>query len=171
MLIPRITLAAALAASCSVPPASAPLTRNALANGVYRSTYVESGEVKLSNGRADVRDSEQTVTVVLTDHAAFGDLDGDGRSDAAAVLVTSTGGTGSFYDLVAVVDRGGAPVHVASTRLGDRVQVESLGVDGRRVKLAMTTHAKEDPLCCPTLQVTRSYELQGSRLVEAAGER
>jgi hypothetical protein len=166
MVTAPMMLVGLFALGCGRPPRAPSLTRNAPANGAYHSMYVESGEVKLVNGRAEVHDPEQTATVVLTDDAAFVDLDGDGRIDAAVVLVTSLGGTGSFYELAAVVDRASLPLHVASTDLGDRVKVESLRGDGRRVVLTVTTHRKEDPLGCPTLRVTKTYELQDSRLVE-----
>ena len=142
------------------------LSRDALRNTVYRSVYVGSGEVKLVNGKAEVDDPEGKVTVSLTDFVAFGDLNGDGLSDAVAVLVTHGGGTGSFYDLAAVIDRRGKAVHAASAPLGDRVKVESVGITAGQVEVRMVTHAREDPLCCPTLPVRKTYRLQGSQLVE-----
>ena len=148
--------------------AGATLTREALQNAVYRSEYVESGEVKLVKGKASVDDPDGKVTVSLTDFVAFGDLNGDGSEDAAAVLVTSAGGTGSFYELAAVISRQEKPAHLGSVQLGDRIIIESVSIAGGRVIVRMIVHKRDDPQCCPTSHVNKTYELKGSQLLEIA---
>ena len=58
----------------------------------------------------------------------------------------------------------GKAIHLSA--LGDRVQVESIGISLRQVQVRMVTHKPSDPQCCPTLRVTKRYELRGSQLVE-----
>jgi len=104
------------------------------------------------------------IVVAMHPMFALGDLDGDGTQDAVVVLVASGGGSGSFYSLEAVLNQAGKPHHIASAALGDRAQLESLSVASGRITVEMVTHGPNDPMCCPTLEVTQEYELQGDTL-------
>jgi uncharacterized lipoprotein NlpE involved in copper resistance len=79
--------------------------------------------------------------------------------------VSSGGGSGTFYDLVVMVDQNGVPTQVASTFLGDRVQIKSLSIQNGQVVINMVTQGPGDPMSNPTQEVTRRYELQ-AELVE-----
>jgi hypothetical protein len=135
-----------------------------LKNTVYISDYTEIGRVQLANGKYE--SSEESIYASLTDKVAFGDINGDGVNDAAAVLATNSGGSGVFIDLAAVIDKKGNPVNVAVTPLGERVKIDSISIANKQIILAMVVHDKDDPLCCPTLKVNRVYELQKDSLVQ-----
>lgn len=98
-------------------------------------------------------------------NSILGDLNGDGSEDAAAVLAVNTGGSGTFIYLVAIDNYGGQPRQVASTPLGDRVQVKSIDIQDGIIRLGMVVHSDTDPLCCPTLDKQENYQLVGDRLV------
>jgi len=141
------------------------LTADSVRNIEYAPTVLEGRRVALTEGM--YVDLPSRVQVTLTQHVAFGDLDGDGVRDAAAVLVTSTGGTGNFRDLAAVLYRRGKAVNVDCATLGDRVRVRSLEVDaGGEIVVRLLTHAREDPMCCPSLEAVRTFRLLDDRLVE-----
>lgn len=154
------------ALDATIPSGAAMLTRSQLEDATYHSKYSESGEVRLLDGKAEVNDPEDKVTVVLTDFVAFGDLNGDDKNDAVAILTTSMGGTGLFYELAAIIGREESPIHVASAALGDRVIIESVAIVGQGVKVSMVAHMPDDPLCCPTLRTTKTFHLMGPKLVE-----
>jgi hypothetical protein len=40
-------------------------------------------------------------------------------------------------------------------------------IENGQIVVHMTTHASDDPACCPTLDVVWRYNLQGNRLVQA----
>ena len=116
-------------------PATPPLTVDQLKNGTYLSEYVPAGKVTLKNGKFEQSTgagATQKVVVVMIEPVAMGDLNGDKVSDAAVILATNTGGSGTFYDLHAVLNEGGKPVDVSYVLLGDRVQIKSLTITGRR---------------------------------------
>ena len=100
---------------------------------------------------------------------AFGDLDGDGIADAAVVVFTSGGGSGTFRYLIAVLDRDGTPEQAARVYLGDRVQVESVTIASGEIVMDMLAHRRSDGLCCPTLNITRGFALRGDQLVPPSG--
>ena len=151
-------------------PATPPLTVDQLRNGTYLSEYVSGGKVTLKNGKYEQSTgagATQKVVVVMIEPVAMGDLNGDKVSDAAVILATNTGGSGTFYDLHAVLNEGGKPVDVSYVLLGDRVQIKSLTIRDGVIEVSMITHGPKDPLCCPTLPVTQSYKLQNGKLVPA----
>ncbi len=141
---------------------SSRLSMEVLQNSKYR---VEEETIKLKNGRF-LRKSRDNFLDVRLSRVAFGDLDKDGSEDAVVLLVYNSGGSGSFYQLSAVLNKNGIPQDVASTVLGDRVVVQSFGIRSGRIVTEMITHGPEDPSCCPTLKETLHFTLAGSELVE-----
>ena len=109
--------------------------------------------------------TERETVGLVNDTVAFGDLDADGIADAAVVVFISGGGSGTFIHLVAMLDRDGAPEQAAWAFLGDRVSVRNLAIAGGQIVARTVTHRPGDGLCCPTLEVTRTFGLQGDRLV------
>ena len=145
------------------------LTVDALKNAVYQSEFSASGRVKLNNGiykEKIVPGSSTDLMVTLSDKAAFGDLDGDGREDAAVILITDPGGSGTFRYLAAVIDQNGSPNNVASQFLGDRVKVKNLSIKSGVISVRMIKHGPSDSLCCPTVETTQGYRLQGDKLID-----
>ena len=122
----------------------------------------EDGEGSIAYGEGA---TERDYAGIDNDTVAFGDLDGDGFADAALVVFTSGGGSGTFKHLVAVLDRDGEPVQAARVYLGDRVPVTSLTVTSGQIVAQMVTHRRSDGLCCPTLEITRDFALRGGELV------
>ena len=121
-------------------------------------TAVE-GEMKLDFEAVESAVRESVDDVVRT-FAADGDLNGDGIDDAAVVFAVSGGGSGTFYSLAAVINQGGAAVHVSSALLlGDRIQLEALSIEEGVITVQMVAHGPQDPMCCPTQRVVRRYQL------------
>lgn len=148
--------------------AAGPLTLEALMNGSYRTEFSGSGHVALVNGIYE-NAPEQVSVQLLADRVARGDLNADGAEDVATLLVTNSGGSGSFVDLVAVLNRKGVPDNVARLQLGDRVLINAVRFEGRTIVVDLTTHGPGDALCCPTLPAVRRFTLHGATLREDAG--
>jgi peptidoglycan/xylan/chitin deacetylase (PgdA/CDA1 family) len=92
---------------------------------------------------------------------AFGDLDGDGVSDAVVIIVQVSAGSGNFRHLFAVLNDGGAPRPLAHSFLGDRIIVERVVVADGMIDLLLWTYRPEEPFgSTPTLQVARRYRLR-----------
>ena len=147
------------------------LTLNQLRNAEYRLPLVgdEDTPIQFTDGEGQIAfgegATERVHAGIVDDTVAFGDLDGDGIADAAVVVFISGGGSGTFIHLVAVLDRDGAPEQAAWAFLGDRVPVRNLAVTGGRIVARTVTHRPSDGLCCPTLEVTRTFGLEADQLV------
>jgi heat shock protein HslJ len=142
---------------------------NPLANMEYKSEWTQSGTAPLVDGeyREPAAPGSATETVVtLTEQVAYGEL--NGQDAAAVVLVTDPGGSGTFYDLAIVMEEGGQPVNVATTSLGDRVQIQALTIVGNEIVVEMVNQGPDDPMCCPTQQVVQTYALEGNELVQTS---
>gem|GEM_PF-715933 len=139
------------------------LTPEALANLTYRSELAPTGAVTLVDGTFE--DADNRYVAVLADAPrAFGQINGQ---DAATVLLgENTGGSGIFVSLAVVLDQDGTPVNVASTLLGDRVDVYALAIDENGViSVEMVRQGPNDPMCCPTEVVRILYTLDGDQLI------
>src|SRR5579883_3174728 len=83
--------------------------RNAVNNARYTIAGVAPSPVTftLADGTADFMQGLSPISVRLNqDTIAFGDLNGDGLTDAIVQLEINTGGSGVFNFLVAMVNRG-----------------------------------------------------------------
>ena len=150
-------------------PAPAPLTVEALKNAEYRSEFAGEGKARLVDGVHIEKESPNSATflrMTLSDIMARGDLNGDGVADAAVILVSNPGGSGTFYELCAVLNQNGKPIHAASALLGDRVRIKGMTVNDGQITARMVTQGPNDPMSTPTMEVTQKYKLEEGKLVQ-----
>jgi heat shock protein HslJ/LysM repeat protein len=159
-------------AGTSPQAAPAGLSPEELANTTYQSEFTQDGTAPLVDGTysepAAPGSATMTTVTLQPQDTAYGEL--NGQPSAAVVLVTDPGGSGTFYHLAVVVNQDGAPANVATTLLGDRVEINSVSIENNQIKVDMVQAGPDDPLCCPSQQVVNTYELQGDQLVEVSSE-
>jgi len=142
-----------------------------LANATYLTEWTPTGTVTLSQGvfsEPAAPGSASMLTIRLTRHLDWGQL--NAQDAAAVVLVSDGGGSGTFYELHAVVAPDGQTTDVAWTLLGDRVQINSVAIENNEIVVDMVEAGPNDPLCCPTQAVVKHYTLQGDQLVETSSQ-
>jgi len=138
--------------------ATAVLTPDRLANMTYKSLIIPGAEVTLENGlyeEAAAPGSASTLNVRLSDIAAFGDI--DNAYQAAAILISDGGGSGTFYTLHLVGLQDGQPRELGNVLLGDRVIINELAIEEGQIAIDITRAGPDDPLCCPTERVHQIY--------------
>lgn len=143
------------------------LTPEQLKNAAYPSEFAGSGTAQLVNGSFEEEaapGSASKNTVDLDeDMIAFGDLDADGINDAAVILISSGGGSGAFYDVVAVIDRNGKPNPVATAFLGDRITINNLSIQNGQIVVDMNTQGPGQAMAEePNQPETRTYQIKVS---------
>ncbi len=134
----------------------------ALLGGSSMSELDLNYKTQLKNGRYQYVDPihpHVRQTVVLAEFA-LGDLNGDGKGDAAVILAESGGGSGDFIQLAAVLDNNGKPKHVDSAYLGDRTDVHDI-----RIMNGVITLKLESRYYTQEGIVEVHYRLQNNKLV------
>ncbi len=121
----------------------------------------EGETIQFRNGRCENRVADHwTEAYEILPNVALGDLNHDGVSDAAAIVIYNGGGSGTFVYLVAL--RGSAnPIKaMASKLLGDRVEIKLLQINSQGIiAVSLVRQGPEDPLCCPTMSTIERYRV------------
>jgi hypothetical protein len=98
---------------------------------------IEDYVFTLSNGVGTATssvDSLITSSIMIFGTPTYGDLDGDGDSDAVILLVQESGGTGSFYYGTLAIKEGDKYVSTNALFLGDRIAPQTVEIqDGKAV--------------------------------------
>jgi len=105
------------------------------------------------------------IIIKLTDKRAFGTL--NGKDVGVVIFTTSTGGSGTFYELALLSRNKDGWINTDVVLLGDREKVEAIALVADRIDIQMLVHGPKDPQCCPTQKVTKRFAIQGERLVAA----
>lgn len=163
-MLPRLLLlsvgAAALLVACNGGDDG--LTEDAVRNATYKTEFTLSGEVTLEGGehREAAAPGSASQIVIAMQQVAIGDLNGDGVDDAAVILASSGGGSGTFFTLEALVSEDGEPVNVASELLGDRIGVESVTIESGEVIVDLLVRPWGAPFAeAPSIAKTVRYAL------------
>ena len=93
-----------------------------------------------------------------------GDMDGDGVEEAVVMLWESSGGSGTYSYLAALGREGSEIVNIATTEIGDRVQLRDARISGNRIELDIVQAGPEDAGCCPGEMATLAWALEGNSL-------
>jgi hypothetical protein len=122
-----------LASGISLASAGDPMTAEAMpAEGPRDATYMVEGEpVRLQNGRAERPAAPGSATAIRTQvlgAPTFGDIDGDGDTDAVLFLVQDPGGSGTFYYVAAAHKVDGGYRGGAAVLIGDRITPHRLNI-------------------------------------------
>ena len=168
------SLAAAILASlvltgCSVE--RAPVTDAAVdvANATYEGLAGVPGTLTLKDGKwagePEVEGAASIPAAYLSEHLTTqGDMNGDGRPETATVVVTTSGGSGSFFNLVIFSDAESGLEQLAMRFLGDRLRIRSLEIIDGMLQMVSIEHGEDEPMCCPTQRVDREFALSGEKI-------
>jgi len=148
-------------------PAPGPDLGNATYDGIY------DQPITLQNGRyvgkpfAPGGASRPTLTLI-SPLTVSGDLDGDGKQEAAALLVAESGGTGDFLYLAVMALTESGARNSATAFLGNRVQVRRLSIADGQIQVDMLVAGDEDAAALPASKVRKSFSLERGTLRETA---
>ncbi|MDO8670961.1 MAG: hypothetical protein Q7O66_05965 [Dehalococcoidia bacterium] len=149
------------------PPEQA-LSWNDLRNTDYPSDFPRGKVARLAQGAYEeeyVPGSATKLKIQMADFGAFGQIDEGQSVDAAVLLVSDPGGSGTFTHLVAALNRDGKPVPSKPVLLGDRIAVRAIRIEDRKISLRMRVRSPSDPYARLTREVTRTYSLVNGELI------
>jgi hypothetical protein len=165
ILTTGLLLTAGAACVRTVPPPKEAVEPPGFDSIPFRTGWTASGMAVLKKGRyiePAAPGSASEVVITLSDKRAKGIV--DGRDTVVAVLVSSGGGSGTFYDLVLIIKGPDGWKHRDTAFLGDRVKVHAVTLAGREVAVDLTEQGPDDPMCCPTHRRTKRYRVQDGLL-------
>lgn len=158
------------ATKTTAAPAVAALTAAQLGSATYTVQDAPGGKVTLTAGKAEVEltpGSASKYTAQLGEQIANGSL--GGKPYAAAILITSGGGSGTFYNVAAVPNDNGKPGTGITLLLGDRIKVSSVAFENGALKVSYLDRKPDEPMTAePTVSASKVLVLQDGKLVEGA---
>ena len=176
--MPRFAFAAAaallaplLAAACadSGGDGHAHVARSDLEAASYRTENAAAGVAGLEGGEYEepAAPGSSAMTRIVLGKSAFGDLDGDGEDDAAAITIENPGGSGSFRYVHALPWADGSLTDAGAVFLGDRIRVEGVSIHDGVIVVAMLDRPEDASFAeAPTLPVIRRFRIEGGALTE-----
>lgn len=164
-----LTVAVVGLAACAAPPPALDLSRL----GQARIEGIEPEPILLENGSWEGEPwveggAARPRAGLIEEFVLEGSFTGEGRQQAAVLLWNSGGGSGTRL-FVAVLEAGeDRPHSVATSLVGDRVQVIDFVAEGRELVLDLVTHGAGDAACCPGEHELRRYRFAGESVMESA---
>jgi heat shock protein HslJ len=143
---------------------SAP-TLKELKNASYSGIEGLKAPIKLSDGKWKGRpykkgSTSRPVVNLVGDLRVTGDLDGDGTDDAVVLLNYAPGGTGQLLHLAVMARKNGRIQNVATTLIGDRVQIRDVRIEQQRLLIDVVRSGPKDAKCCPGEVTTLGWTLE-----------
>ncbi|HTY40142.1 MAG TPA: hypothetical protein VMC43_03590 [Candidatus Paceibacterota bacterium] len=135
------------------------------ANAAY---LVDGQPVMLVNGKAETPaapGSASKVKTMMFGTSTPGDLNKDGRTDAAFFLVQDTGGSGTFYYAAAALNTPRGAQGLNAVLLGDRVAPQTIEIKNGQVVANYAMRQPNEPMTTPpSIGVSAYITLKGSAL-------
>jgi len=147
-------------------------TLEELANLTYYDIVAEP--VELKDGRWEGTSytpdgASRPVVELLSDLHVFGDLNGDGIDDAAALLAENSGGSGTRIWVAAIGAPLGQVTNFGSALVGDRSQIRAMSMSGTGwIHLEVVEAGPDDAACCPTQLWTKEWALVEGQLKQVS---
>ena len=92
---------------------------------IHDGEYIVDGQkVTLVNGLSEITTVPDSASRTITRYFGndvIGDIDSDGRVDTAFLVTQTTGGSGTFYYLVGLLDKSNGKVGTQAYFIGDRI--------------------------------------------------
>ncbi len=132
---------------------------------------IDGREVVLVNGKAENESAPGSTSKVTTQYfgnEAVGDLNGDGMEDTALLLTQNTGGSGTFYFVVAALKAGVGYKGTNAIFLGDRIAPQTTEIRNGELIVNYADRGKDEPMTArPSLGISRYLKILDGTLAEA----
>lgn len=114
------------------------------------------------------RETEDEKYYFAVQDVIYGDLDGDGKEEAAVGIIVNTGGTGQFSSGLIYTMRGGKPVLLTTFEGGDRAYggIADVKIVSGTLIVERNAPGEFGANCCAEFIETTRYKWNGTKLVQ-----
>jgi hypothetical protein len=138
--------------------------------GYKDATYVIEGQsVTLKDGVSVVEAAPGSASAATTKYfgnEAEGDLNGDGVSDIAFLLTQDSGGSGTFYYVVAALKTDTGYQGTNAVLLGDRIAPQTTGIKDGQITVNYADREPGEPMsAAPSVGVSKYLRVEGTTLI------
>ena len=173
-VVGALLFAATLLASCDgiFDNDLGPPDRVSIERATILTEHTAAGMATLKDGefRAPGAPGSASDLVIRLAQSRVGDLDGNGISDAAAITIEYTRGSGKFHYLHALLKEEGELRDADAVFLGDRIRVEGLSIHEGVITVATVDRPPDAPFSeSPSILALRQFRLAGETFEEIAG--
>ncbi|MDD4531668.1 MAG: hypothetical protein PHH21_03120 [Candidatus Pacebacteria bacterium] len=134
-------------------------------------TYVIDGEkIDLKDGKSETQivpgSASKEITSVLWTPTK-GDLDSDGKDDYVMILTRNSGGSGTFYYVVAGLSSNKGIIGTNEIFLGDRIAPENISITDGMILINYAERKPDDPFTIqPSVGVSKYLIIKDGQLIE-----
>ncbi|MGD8716650.1 MAG: Gmad2 immunoglobulin-like domain-containing protein, partial [Desulfobacterales bacterium] len=129
---------------------------------------IDGKEVDLINGRSEKEaapGSVSKITTAVLGNPAVGDLNDDGRQDAALILFQNSGGTGTFIYAAAAINRNDGYHGTNAEFLGDRITVDRVSIRNGVIVVEYRDRRSNEPMAAkPSVPRSAYFIFQNGEL-------
>ncbi|MCX6702737.1 MAG: hypothetical protein NTW60_02625 [Candidatus Wolfebacteria bacterium] len=147
-----------------------------LATDYKNATYsIEGKDISLISGYAETEVVPGSASNLVTQYfgnEATGDLTGSGLLDTAFLLTQDSGGSGTFYYLVAAIKVKAGYKGTNAIFLGDRIAPQTTEIKNRKIIVNYAERKPGEPMSAqPSAGVSKYFRVEDNRLTEIIGDR
>ena len=132
---------------------------------------IDGTPIALSNGLAEMESapgSSSKTIIRYFGNEAFGDLDGDGKEDIAYLITQESGGSGTFFYVIAALQTKTGYKGTNAVYLGDRIAPQSTSILAGEILVNYADRKKDEPFTMqPSNGVSKYLKVQDGKLIEA----
>lgn len=144
---------------------------NKIITDYKNATYIiNDAPVTLVNGQAEVATVSQSSSKTITKYfgnEAVGDLNGDGQADVVFILTQNSGGSGTFYYVVAALKTANGYQGINAVILGDRISPQTTEIKNGEVVVNYADRKPSEPFSArPSLGVSKYLNVVNNKLTE-----
>jgi len=148
-----------------------PSTKSILNNDYKNTSYEINGvNVKLINGKAENKISPDSASKEGTNffgNEARADLNNDGLEDVAFLLSQTTGGSGTFYYVVAALKTSDGYIGTNAILLGDRIAPQNTTISSSTIIVNYADRKKDEAMVIkPSIGVSKYLKIIDNKLLE-----
>ena len=121
--------------------------------------------VQLIDGKYE--NSEDLITLILSEFSLEADLDQDGDLDGAALLSLNTGGSGIFTMLSILLNEDGKFTSLYPSIIDDRVKQIGLSFENNTIRVDYLTREEDQPMTDdPSVPLSRYFTVSEGEIIE-----